>query len=178
MKNREKKVLKNMCFFDIHFSSLFFDFSRFWLDSMCAQRTYRRAAGGNRKAYCESHAGFRAAINALYPKTELKIKARSAENVARRHPKPLKIEPGGTQAHPDVTQRCPRAAKRHPKDTQRHPRGRQERPSAAQEAPNWRPNPSKIEPRALQEVIFRRSRQKPLFKRPWGRFLRVFCIAR
>ena len=32
MKNREKKVLKTMCFFDIDFSSLFFDFSRFWLD--------------------------------------------------------------------------------------------------------------------------------------------------
>ena len=32
MKNREKKVLKTMCFFDIDFSSLFFDFLRFWLD--------------------------------------------------------------------------------------------------------------------------------------------------
>ena len=32
MKNREKMVLKTMCFFDIDFSSLFFDFSRFWLD--------------------------------------------------------------------------------------------------------------------------------------------------
>ena len=32
MKNREKKVLQTMCFFDIDFSSLFFDFSRFWLD--------------------------------------------------------------------------------------------------------------------------------------------------
>ena len=32
MKNREKMVLKTMCFFDIEFSSLFFDFSRFWLD--------------------------------------------------------------------------------------------------------------------------------------------------
>ena len=32
MKNREKKVLKTMCFFDINFSSLFFDFSRFGLD--------------------------------------------------------------------------------------------------------------------------------------------------
>ena len=32
MKNREKKVLKTMCFLDIDFSSLFFDFSRFWLD--------------------------------------------------------------------------------------------------------------------------------------------------
>ena len=32
MKNREKKVLKTMCFFDIDFSSFFFDFSRFWLD--------------------------------------------------------------------------------------------------------------------------------------------------
>ena len=32
MKNREKIVLKTMCFFDIDFSSLFFDFSRFWLD--------------------------------------------------------------------------------------------------------------------------------------------------
>ena len=27
MKNREKMVLKTMCFFDIDFSSLFFDFS-------------------------------------------------------------------------------------------------------------------------------------------------------
>ena len=32
MKNREKMVLKTMCFFDIDFLSLFFDFSRFWLD--------------------------------------------------------------------------------------------------------------------------------------------------
>ena len=32
MKNREKKVLKTMCFFDIEFSSFFFDFLRFWLD--------------------------------------------------------------------------------------------------------------------------------------------------
>ena len=32
MKNREKKVLKTMCFLDIDFSSLFFDFSRFWLN--------------------------------------------------------------------------------------------------------------------------------------------------
>ena len=32
MKNRKKMVLKTMCFFDIDFSSLFFDFSRFWLD--------------------------------------------------------------------------------------------------------------------------------------------------
>ncbi len=32
MKNREKKVLKTMCFFDIDFSSFFFDFSRFWFD--------------------------------------------------------------------------------------------------------------------------------------------------
>ena len=32
MKNREKMVLKTMCFFDIDFSSFFFDFSRFWLD--------------------------------------------------------------------------------------------------------------------------------------------------
>ena len=32
MKNREKKVLKTMCFFDIDFSSLFFDVSRFWFD--------------------------------------------------------------------------------------------------------------------------------------------------
>ena len=32
MKNREKNVLKTMCFFDIDFSSLFFDFLRFWLD--------------------------------------------------------------------------------------------------------------------------------------------------
>ena len=32
MKNREKKVLKTMCFFDIDFSSLFCDFSRFWVD--------------------------------------------------------------------------------------------------------------------------------------------------
>ena len=32
MKNRKKMVLKTMCFFDIEFSSLFFDFSRFWLD--------------------------------------------------------------------------------------------------------------------------------------------------
>ena len=32
MKNREKKVLKTMCFFDIDLSSLFFDFLRFWPD--------------------------------------------------------------------------------------------------------------------------------------------------
>ena len=32
MKNQKKKVLKTLCFFDIDFSSLFFDFSRFWLD--------------------------------------------------------------------------------------------------------------------------------------------------
>ncbi len=32
MKNRKKMVLKTMCFFDIDFSSLFFGFSRFWLD--------------------------------------------------------------------------------------------------------------------------------------------------
>ena len=32
MKNREKMVLKTMCFFDIDFSSFFFDFSRFWFD--------------------------------------------------------------------------------------------------------------------------------------------------
>ena len=32
MKNREKMVLKTMCFLDIDFSSLFFGFSRFWLD--------------------------------------------------------------------------------------------------------------------------------------------------
>ena len=32
MKNQKKKVLKILCFFDIDFSSLFFDFSRFWLD--------------------------------------------------------------------------------------------------------------------------------------------------
>ena len=32
MRNREKMVLKAMCFLDIDFSSLFFDFSRFWLD--------------------------------------------------------------------------------------------------------------------------------------------------
>ena len=32
MKNREKIVLKTMCFFDIDFSSLFFDFSRFLFD--------------------------------------------------------------------------------------------------------------------------------------------------
>ncbi len=38
MKNREKMVLKAMCFFDIDFSSLFFDFSRFWLDFGRPQR--------------------------------------------------------------------------------------------------------------------------------------------
>ena len=32
MRNREKMVLKIMCFFDIDFSSFFFDFSRFCLD--------------------------------------------------------------------------------------------------------------------------------------------------
>ena len=32
MQNREEMVLKTMYFFDIEFSSLFFDFSRFWLD--------------------------------------------------------------------------------------------------------------------------------------------------
>ena len=32
MKNREKRVLKTMCFFDIDFSSLFVDFLQFWLD--------------------------------------------------------------------------------------------------------------------------------------------------
>ena len=32
MKNQKKKMLKTLCFFDIDFSSLFFDFSRFWLD--------------------------------------------------------------------------------------------------------------------------------------------------
>ena len=32
MKNRKKMVLKAMCFLDIDLSSLFFDFSRFWLD--------------------------------------------------------------------------------------------------------------------------------------------------
>ena len=32
MKNREKMVLKTMCFFDIDFSSFFFDFSRFLFD--------------------------------------------------------------------------------------------------------------------------------------------------
>ena len=38
MKNREKTVSKTMCFFDIDFSSLFFDFSRFWLDFGRPQR--------------------------------------------------------------------------------------------------------------------------------------------
>ena len=32
MKNREKMVLKTMCFFDIHFLAPFFRFLRFWLD--------------------------------------------------------------------------------------------------------------------------------------------------
>ena len=32
MKNREKNVLKTMCFFDIDFSSFFFDSSRFLFD--------------------------------------------------------------------------------------------------------------------------------------------------
>ena len=32
MKNREKIVLKTICFFDIDFSALFFGFLRFWLD--------------------------------------------------------------------------------------------------------------------------------------------------
>ena len=31
-KNREKMVLKSMCFFDIDFLAIFFDFLRFWLD--------------------------------------------------------------------------------------------------------------------------------------------------
>ena len=31
-KNRQKVVLKNICFFGIDFLSFFFDFSRFWLD--------------------------------------------------------------------------------------------------------------------------------------------------
>ena len=49
MKNREKIVLKTMCFFDIDFSLLFFDFSRFWLDSMCASARTAVLQGGIEK---------------------------------------------------------------------------------------------------------------------------------
>ena len=68
----------------------------------CAAHVPPRCRGGG-KSVCESHAGLHAVINALHPKTEPKTASRAAQNVARRHPKPLKIEPGGTQAHPDVS---------------------------------------------------------------------------
>ena len=49
-KNREKTVLKNMCFFHIDFSSLFFDFLRFLLDFGRPRRLQKSIKNGLKKS--------------------------------------------------------------------------------------------------------------------------------
>ena len=139
---------------------------------------------GRAKSVCESHAGLTAAIIALHPKTEFKTAPRAAQNVIQRHPKPMKIDPGGTQAPTDATKNRPRAAKRQPKHTQKRSRDGQERPRDGQEQPqngqNMPRRPqglSKIDPGTPQDVSWARFLQKRLFDRLWNPiFDRFSCI--
>ena len=148
---------------------------------MCCART--AALQGDTKSACESHAGLRAATKTLYPKTMSKTAPRAGQNMARRHPQHLKIEPGGTQVHPDATKRHPRAPKRHPKDaqecprdTQEWPRGAQERPKGTQDAPRRLPDTSKTEPGDPQNEFLAQSSWEGVFDRLLERFYVVFWL--
>ena len=86
------------------------------------------------------------------------------EKSARHVPKRLKIDEKwspssfwaafGSQEAPKSTKDAP---KRRPRGAQERPRAAQERPRAAQETPGRRPNPSQIDPGALQDLILGRS---------------------
>ena len=136
---------------------------------MCAQRTYRCAAGENDKPN-EFRYGFPAEIRApcksggwmskFFPKTR--------RDAPKWNPKwsqnPTKIDEKsspspswaavGSQEGPKSTKDAP---KMRPRGGQERPRAPQERPRAAQEAPGRRANLAKISPGAFQDLIFMRS---------------------
>ena len=143
----------------------------------CAARVPPRCKGRT-KCPCECHAGLPAAIKALSSEIVAKTAPRVFQNPAQRHLKPTKIEPRGTHESPDATKSAQEAFQRHPRGAQKRPRARQESPRPAQQVPRSRPNLFKIGPGALQDLIFTRSWPKPLFRRPLGRVLLVFCVAR
>ena len=122
---------------------------------------------GRRKAHVKAMQGFRAAINALYPKTQRKTASwkssdctpknlpktapRASQFAAQDPPKPPKIEPWSVHGSPNVPKRCLRPAKRRPRAPKKRPRGAQEAPKSDQEPPKSAQKPAKRRPRGTQE---------------------------
>ena len=105
-------------------------------NSMCAQRTYRRAAGGNRKAEVNANMGFLQRImHHVKAKSRLKRNPEFLQNSALHDPKPSKIEAQGGLGSQNVAKSLHRAAKRRPRAPKRCQRGAQEAPKRGQEPP-------------------------------------------
>ena len=121
---------------------------------MCCART--AALQGGTKCPCECHAGLPAAIKALSSKIVAKTAPRALQNPAGRHPKPIKIEPGGTHENPDATKSAQHTLKGAqvtpksvPKLLKSCPRALQTRPRQAREAPKPLQNRARQAPRRV-----------------------------
>ena len=110
--------------------------AKFGSNSMCAQRTYRRAAGGNRKAEVNANMGFLQRImHHVKAKSRLKRNPEFLQNSALHDPKPSKIEARGGLGSQNAAKRLHRAAKRWPRAPKTCPMGAQEPPKRGLEPP-------------------------------------------
>ena len=117
---------------------------QFGSNSMCAQRTYRRAAGGNRKAEVNANMGFLQRItHHVKAKSRLKRNPEFLQNSALHDPKPSKIEAQGGLGSQNAAKRLHRAAKRRPRAPKTCPRGAQEPPKRGLEPPQSGPKQAK-----------------------------------
>ena len=138
---------------------------------MCAQRTYRRAAGGNRKAEVNANMGFLQRImHHVKAKNMLKRNPEFLQNSALHDPKPSKIEARGIPGRKNAFKKRPNPAKKRPRAPNNCPRGTQEATKRGQEpaqssrkAATWHPRATLERFGALQNP----ARRAP--RRGWSR---------